>query len=125
MRDFQRLSVMLSSAQSAVRLFRISGVEEAVACAAFEDPDVILLDLTRPDSMGLASVIVVSKAFPDTPVITVTSLRDRSLAESAVALGAWGYVSGPSIDGEVLLDVLGAALSENVTPFNINAADSV
>lgn len=54
--------------------------------------DVALLDLTLPDSSGLASVAAISARFPETPVVVLTELADDQIAFQALDCGAQDYL---------------------------------
>ena len=46
--------------------------------------DVVLLDLTLPDSAGLGSLIPLLKAVPSLPIVVLTNTNDDDLALEAV-----------------------------------------
>ncbi|MEM8828323.1 MAG: hybrid sensor histidine kinase/response regulator [Cyanobacteria bacterium P01_G01_bin.19] len=63
----------------------------------------ILLDLTLPDSQGLASVELLVKNFPQIPIVVLTNTNDNNLAIEAVRQGAQDYLVKRNINIEVLV----------------------
>ena len=57
-----------------------------------DTPDVVLLDLSLPDSSGLATVQAMGAALPDTPLIVLTGVDDNALAIAALEAGAQDYL---------------------------------
>ncbi|MEH1850764.1 MAG: hybrid sensor histidine kinase/response regulator [Nostoc sp.] len=54
--------------------------------------DLVLLDLSLPDSIGLDTLKEFRAAIPDIPVVVLTSLDDEDLAMQALAEGAQDYL---------------------------------
>ena len=65
-------------------------------------PDVILLDLTLPDSEGVSTVEHVAGAAPDTRIIVTTGQEDRVLAVACIAAGAQDYLHKDGLDAATL-----------------------
>jgi len=72
--------------------------------------DVILSDLTLPDSQGLATFMRVFDAAGDIPVVVLTGMDDLSLAAKAVEEGAQAYLVKGKIDGPQLARALRYAI---------------
>lgn len=71
----------------------VGNLAEAVECLALEDPcDVVVLDLTLPDSSGLATFQSIHQQFPAIPVVVVTANKSKSLALQAIQIGAQDYI---------------------------------
>lgn len=68
---------------------RLAQALEALREAAF---DAILLDLSLPDSQGLDTVHSVLTAVPETPVLIMSGLQDRDVAQASVEAGAQDYL---------------------------------
>ena len=88
---FQRLGTAINELE---RLDRSDG-----HCPHF---DVALLDLTLPDSDGLASLDVLIGQVPSLPIVVLTNTNDGDLALEAVRHGAQDYL----IKRQVSLDIL-------------------
>lgn len=76
------------------------------ALAAVSDADVVLLDLSLPDSHGLESFRRLHAAAPGTPVLVLTGHDDSEDAVRAVREGAQDWL----VKGRVDTDILGRAL---------------
>jgi DNA-binding NarL/FixJ family response regulator len=69
-----------------------AGGEEAVALCTEHRPDVLLLDLSRPDVDGIEVTKRLRDASPDTRVVVFTSFSDRERIVQALDAGAVGYL---------------------------------
>ncbi len=65
--------------------------------------DVVLLDLSLPDSSGQATFLSVSKAAPQVPVVVLSGIGDVSLALEIVQNGAQDYLVKGHVDNHLLL----------------------
>ncbi len=65
--------------------------------------DLVLLDLSLPDSVGVATFTAVSKAAPHVPVVVLSGLGDVSLALEVVQNGAQDYLVKGHVDNHLLL----------------------
>ena len=83
-----------------------TSLPEGVAMARRDKPDVMILDLTLPDSSGLATVRAMRAALPDVPVVVLTGRDDNELALAALQAGAQDYL----IKGQFEHDALGRAV---------------
>ncbi|HZT61305.1 MAG TPA: response regulator transcription factor [Pyrinomonadaceae bacterium] len=66
--------------------------DDALALAAREKPDVVVLDLDLGSDSGLALIPELHKASPATSIIILTGLRDVDKRDKAMELGAKGVV---------------------------------
>ena len=71
--------------------------------------DVILLDLSLPDSQGLDTIVQVQSRVPHLPIIVLTGLQDKRIALQAVAQGAQDYLVKGEVSSELLLKTVGYA----------------
>jgi signal transduction histidine kinase len=65
--------------------------------------DVILLDLTLPDSQGLSSLPMLSNYAPRLPIVVLTNTNDEALAIEAVRQGAQDYLVKRQVNVDVLI----------------------
>lgn len=63
---------------------------------------IILLDLSLPDSSGFNSFLLVSKNFPNTPILILTGIDDVELAHDLIKLGAQDYLIKEEINERLL-----------------------
>ncbi len=64
--------------------------------------DLVLLDLSLPDSQGIATVHAVRAEAPDVPIVVVTSTADEQLAAQSLQAGAQDYLIKDEIDPRML-----------------------
>jgi len=67
------------------------------------DIDVVLLDLSLPDSQGLDTFARVHAQAPAVPVVILTGLEDEAIAAQAVRKGAQDYLSKGQMDSALLV----------------------
>ena len=70
---------------------------------AIGDIDVVILDLTLPDSTGLDTLFKTRSAAPKAAIIVLTSLDDEELAINAVREGAQDYLVKGKVNGNLLV----------------------
>ncbi len=87
---------------------RLAGCLEDLASST---PDMILLDLSLPDSQGLATVRTIQQQAPLIPLIVLTGYADEALAISALEHGAQDYLIKGEVDGALLQRAIRYALS--------------
>jgi signal transduction histidine kinase len=79
---------------------------EGISATRRAMPDVVLLDLSLPDSAGLATVRAMRAAVPDTPIVVLTGHDEKTLALATLESGAQDYL----VKGQFDNDALGRAL---------------
>ncbi len=79
---------------------------EGIAAAKQTKPDIVLLDLSLPDSTGLQTVHSIRSTFPDIPLVVLTGQDDDQLAIAALQAGAQDYL----VKGHFDHDTLGRAV---------------
>lgn len=72
--------------------------------------DLILLDLSLPDSDGLETFIRVIEAAPDLPLVVLSGINDIALAIETVQLGAQDYLVKGRVDNHLLVRSLQYAI---------------
>jgi CheY-like chemotaxis protein len=101
--DARLITVALAEADDGA--FNVEHVEQlASAIRRLEAGgiDVVLLDLTLPDSTGLMTLTEARSAAPGVPIIVLTGMDDDLVAQKAVAEGARDYVVKTDIASEAL-----------------------
>ncbi|MEG4419102.1 PAS domain S-box protein [Microcoleus sp. LAD1_D5] len=88
----QRLSVSCTD--------RLSKAQELLVGEHF---DVILLDLSLPDSQDLSTIVKIQEYSLNTPIVVLTARNDEELAVQSIQAGAQDYLVKRKIDSEVLI----------------------
>ncbi len=70
------------------------------------DIDMVLLDLSLPDSQGLESLTAIRNRAPGLPVVVLTGLDDEEFAHEAVRCGAQDYLVKGELSGGALARTL-------------------
>ena len=91
-------------------LTHVKRLQEALERLKEDHFDVILLDLTLPDSQGLTSLELLVERFPHLPIVVLTNTNDDRLAIEAVRQGAQDYLVKRHINIDVLVRSLQYAI---------------
>lgn len=91
-------------------LTHVKRLQEAIERLQQQQFDVILLDLTLPDSQGLASVKLLVQHCPTLPIVVLTNTNDDKLAIEAVRQGAQDYLVKRKINIDVLVRAIQYAI---------------
>ncbi|HEY9804914.1 MAG TPA: hybrid sensor histidine kinase/response regulator [Leptolyngbyaceae cyanobacterium] len=84
-------------------LVHVKRLQEALNELRQNSYDVILLDLTLPDSQGLSSLPVLIAHSPSIPIVVLTNTNDEDLAIAAVRQGAQDYLVKRQVNVNVLV----------------------
>jgi signal transduction histidine kinase/CheY-like chemotaxis protein len=101
--DAEILRELLAEVRAPVRLTAVESLRQAEAALAQSHVDLILLDLSLPDSQGLATVERALAAAPRIPILVLTGLEDEVLGAAAVHAGAQDYLVKGQADGAALV----------------------
>lgn len=102
--------VLKGSAFTQSCLYHASRLHDAIEVLTGEQIDMILLDLTLPDSYGLASLDALTAQAPHLPIVVLTNTNDDDLAVRAVRHGAQDYLIKRQVTPDVLVRALRYAL---------------
>ena len=81
---------------------------EARAAMASRSFELVLSDVNMPGDSGIDLIKDLFKADPQVAVMMITGIDDPSLAEEALALGAYGYIVKPFETNEIVINVSNA-----------------
>jgi CheY-like chemotaxis protein len=84
------------------QLIAVSRLRDGLTRVESYSPDIILLDLSLPDSIGLDTFYTMFGAHPHLPIIVLTGMKDEDVALQAIRSGAQDYLVKGKFD-EVLL----------------------
>ena len=85
-------------------------LESGLSLMSHHDFDVVLLDLSLPDSSGLETVRRVVTGFPEIAVIVLTGLQDEETALQAVRYGAQDYLEKQALSPIILHKAIAYAI---------------
>jgi signal transduction histidine kinase len=81
-------------------------MEQGLERLSGKDIDLILLDLSLPDSEGFETFVRTHKQAPDVPIVVLTGCDDEKLALEALRRGAQDYLVKTDVDPKVLTRVI-------------------
>lgn len=90
-------------AQAGVELAHVGRLARGLEHLAQQVTDVVLLDLTLPDSRGFETFTTVHSQAPGVAIVVLSGLDDETLAVRAVQEGAQDYLVKGQVEGGVLL----------------------
>ena len=101
----------------------IQRLAEATARVAEQTFDIVLLDLTLPDSDGLATYSELQAAAPGLPIVVLSHRADESIAVQAVRTGAEDYLVKGQSEG-LLLRAIRYALGRMEAKLNLRISEA-
>lgn len=112
--DARLLEVLLRDADTVHhRLNRVERLGEGLALIAKERFDVILLDLSLPDSQGFETFQRLHAAARTIPILVLSGMDDETLAVKAVREGAQDYLVKGRYDGYLLNRAISHAIERH------------
>ncbi len=105
-REHVELLEQLLSSSADVADFRLEVLETLVGAQdRLTKPgiDLILLDLSLPDSDGIETFIRMIEVVPDVPIVVLSGINDVALAIETVQLGAQDYLVKGHVDNHLLV----------------------
>jgi two-component system cell cycle sensor histidine kinase/response regulator CckA len=107
-KEAQNLSQLLhNSVEIPFQVTHVRVLSEALKNLSKIYFDIILLDLSRPDTDGLKAVRDVYAAVPSVPIVTLINNYDKDLIIQAKQLGSQGYI----VKGQSNIHILAQSLS--------------
>ncbi|MEW6400303.1 MAG: response regulator transcription factor [Chloroflexota bacterium] len=74
----------------------------AVSLAVEKHPDVVLMDLSMPESGGIDATRRIKQLVPDARILILTVHEDKGLMQEAIRAGAMGYILKRAIKSELI-----------------------
>jgi DNA-binding response OmpR family regulator len=111
--DARLIQEMLADAGSGMDIEWVEELCPALHRLSSNATDVVLLDLSLPDSRGLDTFLKVREKTPEVPVVLLTGLDDEQVALQAVQNGAQDYLVKGRVDGDSLLRSIRYAIERN------------
>ena len=105
--DVRLIKESLAEAEGfAYQLVQVGRLVEALERLRTEHFDVVLLDLSLPDSRGISTLIYTHEQVPGMPIVVLSGMDDEALALSAVREGAQDYLVKGRVSGASLVRCL-------------------
>jgi phosphoserine phosphatase RsbU/P len=76
--------------------------------------DLVLTELSLPDSQGLETFIQLQKVIPQTPIVILAEAADKELAARTIQLGAQDYLLKSQLNSALLASALGKAIDRHL-----------
>lgn len=92
------------------QLTHVEYLAQAISFLAQDSYDVILLDLSLPDSRGLETLKTLKEHSLAIPIVILSGINDEELAIQAVRQGAQDYLVKGQVQGEILVQALRYAI---------------
>ena len=108
--DLRLIRELLREADPPTQIYAAERISEAFRVLTDERIDLILLDLSLPDSSGMDGFYRIRSEMPCIPVIILTGLRDVALAQEAVQSGAQDYLVKGHLEGNLLVHAVRYAM---------------
>lgn len=96
------LSLLIGSQRDLQVSGAASGIQDALQQLAKLQPDVMVVDLSLKDGLGLELIKTVKERYPQIRMVVVSAFEERLYAERALRCGAMGYVNKQECDSTLL-----------------------
>ena len=108
LQEFLRESVEID-----FQLFSAETLQKGLDLSTKHNVDIILLDLSLPDSKGLKTLAKVRTACVGKPIIVLTGNNDLSVSKEAIQEGAQDFLIKGKIDSELLIRAITYAIQRS------------
>ncbi len=95
------------------KLTCITHLKDTIKCLDQDKYDIVILDLSLPDSSGFNTFISVRTHAPNVPIIVLTEIMDEDLAVKALQNGAQDYLIKGQMDNKMLNRSIRYAIERN------------
>lgn len=104
------------------QIYHFQTLAEGVSALMEKEFDVVLLDLSLPDSRGFETLQRLISAKPDVNVVVMTGYTDKALGLNAVKAGAQDFLMKGGFDAELLTKTLRYAIERKNVLIKLAAA---
>ena len=118
------VELLRHAAPAAIELTHAIRLRQALEYLGSNGFDAVLLDLSLPDSDGLATFAQAYAQRPATAIVVLTGLQDADVAERAVREGAQDYLVKGQVDGPLLLQSIRFAIERHRVEANLRASEA-
>ena len=113
--DARLLQEALRGASSFLTVEHVQRLSDGLSRLSHSEFDVVLLDLTLPDSHDIDTVNRVREHAPRVPIVVVTGADEKQLGIRSVQAGAQDYLVKDHIDGEAIVHAVRFAIERKQT----------
>ncbi|KIL98431.1 diguanylate cyclase/phosphodiesterase (GGDEF & EAL domains) with PAS/PAC sensor(s) [Paramagnetospirillum magnetotacticum MS-1] len=106
------------------KVVKAARLSEGLAALQAQPIDVVLLDLSLPDSFGMESLARLRAASPSVPVVVLTGTSDEGLALEALRQGAQDYLVKGQGDGELVRRAIRYAIGRSTADAALRQSES-
>jgi len=96
------MEILLEEPENAMKVLHVSNLADGLEALERGGIDVVLLDLTLPDSSGHDTFTTLARHVPAMPIIVLTGMDDKGLAIRIVQEGAQDYLVKSLVDYTML-----------------------
>lgn len=102
--DAKLFQKVLATAADAGRywLIHTKRLSSALVMLQKERVDVVILDLSLPDSEGVGSIDLLKSTAPTVPIIVLTGAEEPNVSERSIRFGAQEFISKNQMNGETI-----------------------
>jgi len=108
--DTRLIREMLREADPTVQVAQVERLAQGLASLAEGATEVVLLDLSLPDSRGFGTFERTHASAPNVPIVVLSGLDDEETAVRAVQAGAQDYLVKGRVDGGLLVRAMRYAI---------------
>ncbi len=117
--DAHLVKVYLREASIKFDLHHVESFQEAHGIMEEKTIDVVLLDLSLPDSSGFKTLTNFKGIYPNLPVIVMTGINDEIVGNQAIKAGAQDFLVKGEFDGKLLGRVIRYSLQRHKTKLKL------
>jgi len=122
--DARLLEIMLHDVLTACTLTHADTLGKAISHACLMQFDIILLDLSLPDSQGSSTFWRLHDVVSNVPIVVMTGHDDEVLATELAQAGAQDYLVKGSVDGRWLLRVMRYAIERKRAELELRQSEA-
>lgn len=111
--DARLIAEMVRESNAPIHLINVPTLKDAKDLLAQQKFDLVLLDLSVPDSHGIETLYQIQAVAIDLPIIVLTGLEDENAGLQAVQKGAQDYLSKMDVGSRLLTRSIYYAIERN------------
>jgi len=104
--EAEMLKAALGQSKKLFRIEWLRHLSSGINRLRMADMDAIIVNLSLPDSSGIATFDKLFAVAPHTPILTLSLSEEATLAKEAVAHGAQGYLSRAYLESKIIPQAL-------------------